>query len=60
MSRCKHEHCHKCEAISLPARSSDWYVCCRCRELKRRDRRAKKSAPLRARGRGPEMVIGAR
>src|ERR1043166_2474370 len=29
-ARCRHKYCDGCKAISLPPRSSDWYICCRC------------------------------
>ena len=47
---CKHESCARCEELSLPPQTSDWYVCCRCRELKRRDDKPRKAELMRLRG----------
>ena len=35
-ARCRREKCERCERLSLPARTSPFWICCACRELNRR------------------------
>jgi hypothetical protein len=34
---CTHKECSKCMKMSVPNRTSDWYVCHKCYDLHRRE-----------------------
>ena len=52
---CRREKCGKCELLSLPARTSPFWICCACRELNRRAAVAPPPLTREVRGELPEL-----